>query len=164
MTTTPQWPWSHHGELDLDLDSEELRRLKACWNVCQGFDTELLEHIVLLGETMLTRFKARDNVEEILIADRLRFMQERDAARAAIKNLLSTIHQYDDGDYYLGTDAEPMLDQANRLSAETAEPVAPARQSTPPAPALCLGNQPQCKRVPDGRGSKCTTCGDTIPF
>ena len=62
----------------------DARRLAACWNICEGFETDLLEHIVSLGETMQSRFKARDNVEKVLIADRLRFMKERDALRAAL--------------------------------------------------------------------------------
>jgi len=60
------------------------RRLAACWNACEGMSTELLENIVLLGETMLTRFLARNRVEQTLIADRLRFMQERDALQATV--------------------------------------------------------------------------------
>ena len=51
--------------------------------------------------------------------------RERDALRTALNNLLNTVNQYDDGDYYLGTDAEQILAEANRVSIETAEPAPP---------------------------------------
>ena len=63
----------------------DARRLAATWNVCDGMSTELLENILMLGETMLTRFQARDHAGEIVIADRLRFMQERDELRTALQ-------------------------------------------------------------------------------
>ena len=141
------------------LDEQACRRLAACWNVCEGFSTELLEHMQSLGETMLTRFQARDGVEQVLIADRLKFMKQRDALRAVLAKLVDSIGQYDDGDHYLGTDGDQVLAEANRLTVETAEPAAP------PAPERCMGGLPQCKwvDVPEG-GSKCTACGDTLPF
>ena len=35
----------------------EARRLVACWNACVGLDTELLENILMTGETLKSRFE-----------------------------------------------------------------------------------------------------------
>lgn len=41
----------------------------------------------------------------------------------------------------------------------------PTRTRPPaPPPEHCDGDQSKCKWVPDGAGSKCLTCGDSIPF
>ena len=39
------------------ITEEEGRRLVACWNACAGLDTELLENILMLGDTLKGRFK-----------------------------------------------------------------------------------------------------------
>lgn len=44
------------------------RRLAACWNACEGLDTELLENILMLGDTLKSRFAARDQIEKELQA------------------------------------------------------------------------------------------------
>lgn len=67
------------------MTSPECRRLAACWNACEGFDTEALEMIGIMGDTMLSRFQARDAVELTLITERLKAIQERDAALAALR-------------------------------------------------------------------------------
>lgn len=36
---------------------ENARRIVACVNACAGLDTELLENIVLLGDTLKSRFE-----------------------------------------------------------------------------------------------------------
>lgn len=46
------------------------RRLSACWNACQGFSTELLENITMLGDTLQSRFKLRDEQEAELQSQR----------------------------------------------------------------------------------------------
>lgn len=63
------------GDPDAERDANA-RRLVACWNACQGLDTEMLENLLLLGETLLTRFKARDEVEKQLEDDRLRAIEQ----------------------------------------------------------------------------------------
>ena len=73
----------------------DLRRTNACLAVCEGFDTEVLESILLVGETVLTRFQARDRVEQTVIADRLKAMQERDALRAMAIQLRSALRDYE---------------------------------------------------------------------
>lgn len=150
MTTTLQWPWTHHGELDLDLEPEELRRLKACWNVCQGIETEALERVE--GDTT--------PVFELL----MQTTRERDALRTALNNLLNTVNQYDDGEYYLGTDAEQILAEANRVSIETAEP-APPPDTTITTNSVCGKPGHTCNWLDtQPSGSKCTICGETLPF
>ena len=183
MTTTHtpgrlQVPEPHDGQYGVIVENDcgryavavsirnpaDARRLAACWNVCDGMDTELLENILMLGDTMATRLQARDRVEQAIIADRLRFMQERDALRTALNKLLNTVNQYDDGDYYLGTDAEQILAEANRVSIETAEP-APPPDTTITTNSVCGKPGTTCNFVDtQPYGSKCTTCGDSIPF
>lgn len=41
------------------------RRLAACWNACDGMETDLLENIVLTGDTLVGRFTAREIAHEI---------------------------------------------------------------------------------------------------
>ena len=124
----------------------DARRLAACWNVCQGFDTELLEHIVLLGETMQSRFKARDNVEEVLIADRLRFMKERDALQATLTSIMEAVGR------------KQMADFIEKFGA-------PPPDTTITTNNVCGKPGTTCKWVETKPyGSKCTTCGETIPF
>lgn len=194
MTHHHQWPWTTQGELDINLDPHELRHLKACWNVCQGISTDVLESITGLGETMLTRFQARDRVEQVLIADRRAAMQERDQLRALVLQLRSALRDHEqardamfaqcssnpvfDGwgrqvDMTLLNDAHVAAERALRASDHVDPPLIrpvpqapqPVRPPAPPAPARCTGVQPQCKWVDvAGGGSKCTTCGDTLPF
>lgn len=135
----------------MDAQQEaSLRRLAACWNICEGFDTDTLEHIALLGETMLTRFQARDQVEQILIADRLRFMKERDEARHVIHQIMEIVDKRQVADF---------VEKFGELPAR-ARPPAPRSPTT----NTCTGGEPKCKWVPDGVGTRCTTCGDSIPF
>lgn len=46
------------------------RRLAACWNACEGLSTDLLDNIVLVGETLASRFKLRDETERALETQR----------------------------------------------------------------------------------------------
>lgn len=138
----------------------DARRLAACWNVCQGFDTEVLESILCTGETMLTRFQARTRIEETLIADRLKAIQERDAARAVLE-LAEGIAQRVIA--ATGFDESQVSDWRPVVRAEITGSV-PA-PPTPSEPEFCPGNLPKCKWVAtEPCGSKCTTCGDTVPF
>jgi hypothetical protein len=78
-----------------------------------------------------------------------------------LNDLINTVNQYDDGEYYLGTDAEQILAEANRVALELAQPVAPPVPRT----NTCTGGIPQCKWVDtQPYGSRCTTCGETLPF
>lgn len=57
------------------------RRLVACWNACDGLDTDLLENIVTLGDTLKSRFALRDRDEAELRA-------RRDELLAALKAIV----------------------------------------------------------------------------
>lgn len=46
------------------------RHIVACVNACDGLDTELLENITTMGDTLASRFKMRDQVERELEAQR----------------------------------------------------------------------------------------------
>lgn len=130
----------------------DARRLAATWNACDGMSTELLENILMLGDTMLTRFQARDRVEQTIIADRLRFMQERDALLKA----LTAIAQSAPNSTVLG-----LQQTAASAITEPAQPSAPrittnSASGNPDHTCTWVDTHPS--------GSKCTTCGDTIPF
>lgn len=70
---------STHAKSEADT-----RRLAACWNACIDIPTEALEQVEGC-DTMLSRFQARDAVELTLITERLKAIQERDAALAALR-------------------------------------------------------------------------------
>ena len=40
-----------------ETSQADLRRIVACVNACRGLDTELLENIVMLGDTLLSRIE-----------------------------------------------------------------------------------------------------------
>lgn len=150
----------------------DARRLAACWNVCQGFDTEVLESILCVGDTMLTRFQARTRVEETLIADRLKAIQERDRLQTALRETWSVLDQagleHLSNGVQLGQTAwyVKAID-VRTLSMKALWAETPAQQPppTPSEPEFCPGNLPKCKWVAtEPCGSKCTTCGDTVPF
>lgn len=46
-----------NGDLMPDQQKANARRIVACVNACAGLDTELLEQIVILGETLKSRFE-----------------------------------------------------------------------------------------------------------
>jgi hypothetical protein len=52
--------------VDIDLG----RRLAACWNACEGFTTEQLENILILGDTLRARFEAHNAEDAALSAER----------------------------------------------------------------------------------------------
>lgn len=139
-----------NGEQMETKQVENLRRLAATWNACDGIPTEALERVE--GDTT--------PVFELL----MQTTRQRDALRTALNNLLNTVNQYDDGDYYLGTDAEQILAEANRVSIETAEP-APPPDTTITTNSVSGKPDHTCTWVDtQPSGSKCTTCGDTLPF
>lgn len=57
---------------------EDARRLAACWNACEGLPTDLLENITMMGDTLHSRFRLREQTERELIA-------QRDALLAALQ-------------------------------------------------------------------------------
>lgn len=49
---------AEEGKIGLAYDEANARRLAACWNDCEGFETDSLENIIMLGDTMHSRFAA----------------------------------------------------------------------------------------------------------
>lgn len=45
-------------EKNHDASMDDARRIAACWNVCRGFDTDHLENIDMVGDTLKVRFEA----------------------------------------------------------------------------------------------------------
>ncbi len=62
------------------------RRLVACWNACEGIDTEHLENIDMLGETLAGRFAAFHASEREL-------MDTRDELLEALKECVEDSEQ-----------------------------------------------------------------------
>ena len=60
------------------------RRLVAAWNACEGFETDLLENIVMTGGTLKSRFALRTQEERESKA-------ERDSLRAVNAELLEAL-------------------------------------------------------------------------
>lgn len=46
-----------NGEQVSERQEANFRRLAACWNACAGFDTEMLENIDMMGDTLKQRFE-----------------------------------------------------------------------------------------------------------
>jgi hypothetical protein len=67
---------------------EDRRRLVACWNACQGLDTDLLESITMLGETLADRFELRNSTERELTA-------QRDDLLAALEKMVQAMIDYE---------------------------------------------------------------------
>ena len=63
-----------------DVTEANARRLVACWNACEGIDTEHLENIDMLGETLAGRFAAFHASEREL-------MDTRDELLEALKHI-----------------------------------------------------------------------------
>lgn len=53
-----------------DERNANARRLVACWNACEGLTTENLESVLTVGDTLASRFKARDDIESDLTKQR----------------------------------------------------------------------------------------------
>lgn len=63
------------------------RRLVAAWNACEGIDTEVLENLLLMGDTFKSRFAARDKAEDELAAEVAALKAQRDELVGALKAL-----------------------------------------------------------------------------
>ena len=70
-----------------DKDEANARRLVAAWNACDGFETDLLENIVMTGGTLKSRFALRTQEERESKA-------ERDSLRAVNAELLEALKTY----------------------------------------------------------------------
>ena len=66
------------------FNPEHARRIVACVNACKGLQTDLLESIAMMGDTLASRFKLRDETERELQA-------QRDALLAKLKVLTRSL-------------------------------------------------------------------------
>lgn len=66
----------------------EVSRLSVCGKACEGFSTEALENILLMGDTLASRFKLRDQDERELT-------KQRDDLLAAAVKLVEDIELTD---------------------------------------------------------------------
>lgn len=69
--------------------TENARRLAACWNACEGLATDLLENIVMVGNTLRTRFEMRTNEEREMIAQRDALLAAARTMSAALDDLIA---------------------------------------------------------------------------
>ena len=65
------------------------RRIVACVNACAGLDTDLLENMLMLGDTLKQRFKVLTNSESEL-------QQQRDKLLAALESAVEAV-----GDHWI---------------------------------------------------------------
>ena len=125
------------------------RRLAACWNACEGIGTDTLESA--LGVTM---------VKGGFVGLWMEYCDKKTEAadlRAERDELLTQLKACVYGWMHGNDIAGPMLDAKNLLLQYSEDAPAPEEPETPP-PHQC-----QWKDFPDG-SSKCTTCGDVLPF
>ena len=91
---------------DPKVATANARRLAACWNACEGIPTPDLEV---------------DNVRFTeMLRERTELRAQRDAARQALNSLLDAINHDDDGGWFICAEAEPTINEANRVSVELA--------------------------------------------
>lgn len=76
--------------LGTSIDLANARRLVACWNVCEGLSTEVLESILTMGDTMKSRFAMRDKVELDMQQQRYDLIEALKELDRAYVNLLHT--------------------------------------------------------------------------
>lgn len=97
--------WAGNGDTYYNscgyLELPDARRLAACWNACIGFETESLENVLMLGDTMHSRFAA-------LKTECDQAHRELDAARALLREV------YEEGNLDMGDQVSKELD--NRIS------------------------------------------------
>lgn len=76
---------------DLPVQEANGRRLVACWNACQGIDTEDLE-----------RLSSQDQTHKLITGAHILAMEklaaQRDQLLAALSNIATTLHDYHNGD------------------------------------------------------------------
>lgn len=65
-------PASPHPDSDavVRMSYEDYKRAMICVNACKGLDTDVLDIITTLGETLLDRFERRDSREAELVIQR----------------------------------------------------------------------------------------------
>lgn len=79
----------HNGCDVSERQRDNLRRLVACWNACDGIKTGILESITLVGDTLLKRFAERDKIE-------LELTTQRDELLEALKEMVAMMDSGDE--------------------------------------------------------------------
>ena len=72
------------------LTAADARRLAACWNACEGFETDLLVNIDMMGDTLKQRFEGMQVEVRRVDADSRAIEANYEAARALLTDVLST--------------------------------------------------------------------------
>jgi len=73
-------------------NSEDARRLVACWNACEGLTTDNLESVAMMGDTLFARFNEFN-------AEVVRQDKAIDAARTLLADALETFDDNPHGDH-----------------------------------------------------------------
>lgn len=92
------------------------RRIVACVNACAGLETEVLDNIVTLGETLLDRFELRNRQEKEIKA-------QRDELLAALEGMIEVYGGIRDFDGGSKSGVEPDLIQQCRAAISKAKGV-----------------------------------------
>ena len=74
----------------IEGDTANARRIVACWNACEGFETEMLEDVVTLGDTILKRVMGMTSEIRRVNAALVKLTDDRDASRALLAELMDT--------------------------------------------------------------------------
>lgn len=73
---------------DVDAALANARRLAACWNACEGFDTDLLLNIDMMGDTLKQRFEGMQAEVRRVDARESATRQELANARALLLDIV----------------------------------------------------------------------------
>jgi hypothetical protein len=74
----------NQNRICFDVTEDDARRIVACVNACAGMETELLENVAMLGETLLARF-------ELLKKQEAKLKSQRDELLAALEDLVGDV-------------------------------------------------------------------------
>lgn len=67
----------------------DARRLAACWNACEGFETDLLVNIDMMGDTLKQRFEGMQVEVRRVDADSRAIEANYEAARALLVEVIA---------------------------------------------------------------------------
>lgn len=71
----------------IEGDTANARRIVACWNACEGFETEMLEDVATLGDTILKLFMGMTSEIRRVNAEMAATKAERDALQSKLNSL-----------------------------------------------------------------------------
>jgi len=102
----------YHAQGDIYIGEDDLRRLVACWNACEGLETELLENVLMTGDSILSRFELRDKDDRELTAQRdelLTALKLAYKALDAIGDEMTVGERYTNAGQYLLDSLQPSI-------------------------------------------------------